>query len=179
MFIYNNIYSQNTQTDEKTETESSFTDKVFTGGNFGLQFGTQTTIEVSPIVGYRITSKIAAGVGISYRYYRFKDYYYQPPQIFKTTIYGGTVFARYYILNNIFLHGEYEFLNLETAFFDPGSLLHKESRFWIGSVLGGGGYRQSIGEKSYLNLIILYNFNETLFSPYSNPVIKIGIDLGL
>lgn len=177
-FIGQNVYSQNDKTNKKDSTKSSLYSNVFTGGNFGIQFGTETSIEISPILGYRITKKITTGLGVSYRYYRFKDYNYLPPQIFKTTIYGGSIFARYYILDNIFLHGEYEVLSLEKAFFDPGSLLHKNNRFLIGSLLGGGGYRQKIGVNSYINLIVLYNFNETFFSPYSNPVIKIGIDLG-
>jgi len=175
IFIHPNVYSQDDQTDKQTPIKSSFFNNVFTGGNLGIQFGTQTIIEISPIVGYRITNRITTGLGVSYRYYRLNDNNY----IFKTTIYGGSIFARYYILDNIFIHGEYEVLNLETAFFDPNSLIHKKSRFWIGSMLGGGGYRQAIGAKSFINLMVLYNFNETPFSPYHNPVIKIGIDLGL
>jgi len=173
--LCNNMSAQDKQA---VENKNKFSDRLFTGGNLGLQFGTQTMIEISPIIGYKITDKISTGIGVTYRYYRVKDYNYLPPQIYKTSIYGGSLFARYYIFENFFLHGEYEALNMETAVFNPNSLYHTGDRFWIGNLLGGGGYRQAIGGKSYLSIMILYNFNETPFSPYRNPIIKIGMDLG-
>ena len=45
------------------EEPASFMDKLFLGGNFGLQFGTVTNIEFSPLVGYHITNRLAGGVG--------------------------------------------------------------------------------------------------------------------
>lgn len=44
------------------------TNRVFFGGNFGLQFGTITNIEVSPLVGYRVTRDFSIGTGITYIY---------------------------------------------------------------------------------------------------------------
>lgn len=153
-----------------------FTDRLFTGGSIGLQFGTQTMIEASPIIGYKITENLAAGIGVTYQYYRLNYY----GNILKTSIYGGSIFTRYYFLQNFFLHCEYEALNMETAFFDPKYFYHKQDRYWAGSVLAGGGYRQFIGETSSFNIMILYNFNDTPYSPYASPLIfRVGIDIGL
>ena len=79
----------------------------------------------------------------------------------------------------IFAHVEYEALNLETEFFDPSYYRHSTPRFWVNSVLVGGGYRQPIGEYSSINLMLLYNINETIDSPYKNPIIRMGFDIGL
>lgn len=154
---------------------SSFADKLVTGGNMGMQFGNQTMIDLSPMIGYKITDKFIAGVGITYRYYRSKIY----NNVFKTTIYGGSVFTRYYIIDNIFLHAEYEALSLETQYFDPGSQVHTGKRFWIGSPMAGAGYRQAIGDRASFNIMILYNFNETIYSPYTNPIIRVGVNFGI
>jgi hypothetical protein len=43
----------------------------------------------------------------------------------------------------------------------------------------GGGIKQEIGVNSFLTLMLLYNLNETVNSPYSNPVIRVGFAVGL
>jgi hypothetical protein len=150
--------------------------RFFTGGSIGLQFGNQTMIDASPILGYRITKNFSAGVGFTYQYYRLNYY----NTILQTYIIGGRVFARYYFFENFFLHGEYEALNLETKFFDPGFLYHQSDRYWVGSVLAGGGYRQAIGENSFFNIMVLYNLNDTPYGPYDNPwIFRVGVDIGL
>jgi hypothetical protein len=157
-------------------TTSSPEKKFFTGGSIGLQFGNQTMIDASPILGYRFTKNLSAGVGFTYQYYRLNYY----GTVLKTYIIGGRVFARYYFFEDFFLHGEYEALNLETKFFDPGLMYHQTNRYWVGSVLAGGGYRQAIGENSYFNIMVLYNLNDTPYGPYDNPwIFRVGVDIGL
>ncbi len=101
-------------------------DRLFYGGSFGLQFGTFTDIEVSPIIGIWVLPRIGVAVGPNFRYY--KD------PVDHTTIYGGRAYVEYIILqdlNNIlplgihaglFLHGEDEALSLESAFFKSGTV---------------------------------------------------------
>jgi hypothetical protein len=50
---------------------------------------------------------------------------------------------------------------------------------WFHDVLLGGGYRQWIGNKAFMTLMILWNVNEQLYSPYQNPVIRIGFGAGI
>jgi len=151
--------------------------RLFTGGNLGLQFGTYTSIDVSPIIGYYFTNKFAAGIGAIYQYNGFKDNI-NPANSYNTNIYGANCFLRYYLFKNIFAHAEYEALNLETLYFDQLNR-YSTPRFWVQSVLLGGGYRQPIGEHSSVNIMLLYNINETVDSPYSNPIIRMGFDIGL
>lgn len=157
-------------------------DRIFFGGNFGMQFGTITSIEVSPIVGYYITPKLSAGAGIRFEYFKDKGYY--ATYAYETTIYGGDIFTRYIIISNlgeglnlglntgIFIQAEYEALSLEKMYFDPPYT--EPGRFIVHSVLVGGGIIQPIGSRSAFLLSVLYNLNESARSPYSNPIIRVG-----
>lgn len=155
-------------------------DRIFFGGNFGMQFGTLTNIEISPLIGYHITPKLAAGTGIRFEYFKDKGYYAP----YETTIFGGNIFTRYIIISNlgeglnlglntgIFTQLEYEALSLEKEYFGPSTT--EDGRFIIHSVLVGGGIIQPIGRRSAFLLSVLYNLNETARSPYSNPIIRVG-----
>ncbi|MFH0865500.1 MAG: hypothetical protein V1904_04870 [Bacteroidota bacterium] len=161
--------------------------KFFTGGSLGLQFGSYTYINVAPIIGYRFNEYIACGIGPNYTFYHSKDYYYYPPVIYSTHLYGGNFFTRVYFLKDIipsikdiYVHGEIEALNVETQYFDY-SLSHPGKRYWVGSVFGGAGIRQMLGERVFSTITVLFNFNETIDSPYyGNPLVyRVGIEINL
>jgi hypothetical protein len=149
--------------------KSSIREKIYFGGSVGLQFGTSTFIAVSPLVGYKINPKFSAGVGLSYQYYHYKDKTYN----LETNVYGGRVFGRYMITQNLFGYGEYEYLNLEAFDFYP----HR--RVNVGSLLGGGGYIQQMGPRAAIVAMVLYNFTPSYYTPYQNPIIRIGMNFGL
>ncbi|MBI2967848.1 MAG: hypothetical protein HYY40_08550 [Bacteroidetes bacterium] len=164
-------YGQETEL-QGTTGEKKFFDpsRLVFGGNFGLGLsGTQFAANFSPTIGYRVNEKFLPGAGITYIY--FSDAFYN----YDTHIYGGSVFGRYYIFENVFLYGEYEILNLE--FYEP--YLQDFFRRNITSILFGGGYRQHLGGRVYLNLLALWNFNDTKYSPYVNPVIRMGFSVGM
>jgi len=140
--------------------------KVFVGGNIGAQFGSITVVNVSPIIGYRITERLSAGFGLTYIYYNYKAYN------FSSSIYGGNIFGRFYILENVFAHAEYELLNLDSYDF-PGT------RTNIENIYVGGGFRQAIGARSFFTIMALWNINESKYSPYGNPIIRMGFSIGL
>ncbi len=154
---------------KKQHPKSDFWDKFYTGGNLGVQFGTVTFIDISPLIGYKITDRISAGVGATYQYYQYHDKSYD----LKTNVYGGRVFGRYFFTDNIFAHAEYEYLNLEAFDFYP------RRRVDVGSLMAGGGYVQHFGEHSGIVAMILYNFTESVYTPYQNPIIRIGVNFGL
>ena len=148
--------------------KKNFWDKVFIGGNIGLQFGTVTFADISPLVGYKFTDKISAGIGVTYQYYHYKDRYYD----FETNVYGGRIFGRYNFTEYLFGHLEYEYLNLEA--FD----IYRR-RVDVGSLLAGAGYIQRFGNNSGISAMVLYNFTESVYTPYQNPIIRIGVNFGL
>jgi len=167
LWLYNSILFGQTDSRDtlNRDNKTPLKHRIELGGNFGLQFGQVTLIDVSPLIGYRLTEHITIGVGGSYMY--FNDRYYQ----MKSTILGGRAFGRYYIVKNIFLHAEYEVLN--------GDWLYDSKRFNIESVFGGGGFSQRIGANSYFTLVVLWNFNDSYYSPYYNPIFRGGFTFGI
>jgi hypothetical protein len=141
--------------------------KVFVGGNFGLQFGSITYLDLSPMVGYRISDRFSAGVGVTYQY--LKNNFYN----ITTNVYGGRVFGRYFIRQNIFAHAEYNVLNLQAFDLSP------VQRISVGSLLVGGGYIQRFAKNSGMTVMLLYNLTPSVYSPYQNPIIQVGMVLGL
>lgn len=156
---------------KKSPIKSDFPDwkKLYFGGNVGAYFGTDITIvELSPLVGYKLTDEFSAGVGITYMY--MKDYFGP------ANIYGGRIFGRYNLFENVFAYAEYEALDIP---FQPLYAVNKEYRKTIYSPMVGGGYSQSMGENAHFVIMGLWNLNQTLYSPYPNPIIRMGFVLGI
>jgi len=147
-----------------------WTDRLVYGGNIGLQFGTYTLLDLSPMVGYKITDKLIGGVGGSYQYIRVR---YSNNATYENSIYGYSLFGRYYIFDQLFAHAEYQRLNGEwQPWFRP------DHRYWVTGVLVGGGYTQRIGENFGVALTVLFNVNESEDWPYQNPIIRAGFGFG-
>jgi hypothetical protein len=155
----------------KNPLKQRFIDRIFTGGNVGFQFGRETYAEVSPILGYRITDQFQAGFGLTYQYYRYQDTQYK----LESNVYGGKIFGRYFFTDYLFGYAEFEHLNLDAFDFYP-----YKRRVDVESLLGGGGYFQRFSQNSNSGFfaMILYNFTESAYTPYSNPIIRIGFNLG-
>ncbi len=154
---------------EDVKQKISLTDRFFTGGNIGLQVGNPTMIDGSPLIGFKLTKNAAVGVGASYLYFKYHDVVYNANYISNT--YGGRAFVEYTVWRDVYLHGEYEVLN--------GDWGYQIGRYNMTSILIGAGYRQLISGRTYFNLAMLWNFNNTYDSPYTNPIIRCGIIIGL
>jgi hypothetical protein len=147
-----------------------FTDRLVFGGNMGLNFGTVTYIGVAPFVGYRVTDRFIPGVGLSYSYMRMRYQGFSE----EAHIYGGSIWARYFIFDNVFLYGEYESLNGEwDPYYAPGK------RYNLNSALVGGGYQERFGRLSSY-ILVLYNITHGYDSPYPSPlVLRVGLGFGM
>lgn len=144
------------------------------GGNFGLQFGDYTIIALSPLINYHFNSSFVFGAGPIYQYTNIHDPYFGN---YSGSIYGGRAVAIYYLpgrLSNIFLMGEYDIIN-----FPYVDGLGNYTRSTLGIPLLGGGYRQPLGGKTYFTLAGLWDLSGNPLSPYSNPLIIAGFDVGL
>ena len=49
--------------DEDDLSELDFKDRLYTGGNVWAQLGSITSVEIAPILGYRISKEYSIGVG--------------------------------------------------------------------------------------------------------------------
>ncbi len=169
------IVSLAQNTDQNDNKAGSF----FVGGNLGLQFGTVTLIDVSPMAGYYFTDNWSMGIGATYKYYR----YTLLDSKFVSTYYGGRAFTRYQLksnsidlLNHLFLHGEYELLNFR---FEPEGQGNEYENTKVESYFIGGGYNAPLSRKVNAHILLLYNLNDTADSPYDNPVIRVGVTVRL
>ena len=162
-----------------------FSQRLVYGGGFGVQFGNATLIDLSPTIGYRVSDQFTLGTGISYKYNHIKENTYNPSNgrwyDYTSNIYGGSIWGRYYRLKNIFAHAEIEQLRIDYRFTDVNSSLPTEIKNGVDvtSVLVGAGYRQPIGQRVFFNILVLFNLNETDFTPYNNPIIRAGISVGM
>ncbi|MDR2009056.1 MAG: hypothetical protein LBQ22_01060 [Bacteroidales bacterium] len=169
IFFSQASYSQYLENDPKPS------QRIFYGGNFGMSFGSVNYIEVSPLVGYRITDRLSAGIGLSYTYVGSKQYDYNGH------CYGGSAFASFSVIKNfaniiplninagLLIYGENILLNVANYY-------HSSDIKWVNTPLLGGAIQIPVSHRSYLMLMVLYNFNETIYSQYSNPVIKISFN---
>jgi hypothetical protein len=169
IFLSFNCFSQDSQDTLKTprkspKHKSDFWERVYFGGNLGLQFGNFTVIDISPIIGYKLTEKFSLGGGPSYIYLKDKNYNYS------TSIYGGNIFGRYFLYKDLFAHTEYEVQN--------GDWAGTGRRFNLTNIWVGGGYRQPVGELGSFMILALWNINESIYSYYNNPVITAGFSVG-
>ena len=155
------------------EGEYNFWDRVYIGGGGGFSAGSNyTAINLSPTVGYMFTNRFSSGIGIIYQYSSYKSI------DLKTHSYGGSVFSRFNVTSQFFLHGEYELLNYETyKYISPNevSTFRKTSP----SLFLGGGYFQPFGTRGGVSIMLLYNvIYEENSSPYPRPyVVRVGFTL--
>jgi hypothetical protein len=171
-------FSQNVEAQDKIKLKETvkppLSEHLFYGGSLGLQFGSMTLVDISPLIGYKITSRIGVGISPTYKYYAYRNYFGQSSDL-KTNVFGGSIFGRALILPSIFAHVEYEYLTYKIK--NPTSQA-TPSALDFQSYLIGAGYREPIADNAFLYLLVLWNLNETLDSPYNNPVIRAGFSVG-
>ncbi len=154
-----------------------FKERLFYGGSFGLQLGTITDIELSPIIGFWVLPRLAVAAGPNYRFYKDSRYG-------RTTIYGGRGYSQYVIIRDInsiipvglnmgiFFHIEDEFLSLESAFWQNPPLT--SDRFTVNTFLAGAGISQPVGRRSFINMMVLWALNDSEYDIYSSPEFRVS-----
>jgi len=161
---------------QQKEAAPPLRERLFYGGNFGLQFGTITDIQVSPVIGVWLLPRLAVAAGPDYRFYKY--------QSDRTNIYGLKTYMEFVVVKDlgsvlpvgsntgIFLHIEDELLNLESSYWKNPPVFSK--RFYINTILAGGGLSQQLGRRASMNMMILWALNDSGYGVYSNPEIRIS-----
>lgn len=198
------IYCQNQNPSLSTNpvAENSFLKRINVGGNLGFQVGSITGITISPEARIRTVDELYVGLRFIYQYYNYKNYFYdlynQKYLSYGSNVLGGGVYARYYLrslfdtfLGNLFAHAEYEYMTYsrpytqcdpsEGTITDPYLFYYKPGKqiIEINSFFVGGGYSQPVSNRVYMDFLILFNLNDSYNSPYTNPVFRLGVGVGL
>ena len=153
------------------------------GGDFWLSFGSTTFIDIEPIAGYRITPRLIFGGGPLYIYENYV-------KTFQIHTYGGRLLAQYALIPDlseylnisplrIVVQTEYESFYTQPLVYDYWGYLVGISDTYVpvNNWLVGGGISQPIGKRVNITFSIMYDVTQHPYSPYSNPVISIGVGI--
>ncbi len=144
----------------------------FFGGGIGGGYSTYSSyIQITPIIGYSITPKLQVGTRLTYMHQWYKDYNNIK---YNYDIYGGSLFLRYVFWKMLYAQAEYEILSVPDYYSTDASATRVDN-----SLFAGLGFMQPVGGSAFLTVSVLYNFLDDQYSPYGNPVVRIGFGFGL
>jgi hypothetical protein len=153
------------QDEEKNEEKPSLKERLYYSGGFDLQFGNITVIGFYPSVGYKFNQVLSLGAGLSYQFTKYRSGSYISPSGIPYSVansepqhtYGGKIFGRAKTPINVFVHTEWESLNIFLPVVNGPN-----ARNWYNAYLIGGGYSMALGGgASSLNIMMLYNLNRS------------------
>lgn len=137
----------------------SFKDRIFLGGNFQILNLKPVSIEASPVIGYRLTSRLITGLGMNFR----KTFNDTLSRIASNMI-GYKIFVSYDVIQNFFGYSEFS-RNAAAIEQTEGH----EDREWNSAFLIGVGRKISLHPRLDMTAIILYNVtHRSDNSVYSN-----------
>lgn len=174
--------AQNTDTTKTNEPvapsmyESQQESKVYYGGAVGFNFwGDYFRISVEPMVGYKVTPKLSAGVKLMYEH--IDDSRSTVDLLYNN--YGGSIFSRYRIIPQLYAHAEFAYYNYSYKY-KSGSLESETFSNWVPFLLLGGGYSQQVGQNTWLFAQALWDVIQDDNSPYKSgdPWISVGVSVG-
>ncbi|HRN58138.1 MAG TPA: hypothetical protein PLL71_16885 [Agriterribacter sp.] len=161
------VYAQDEQ--EEASPKGFDKSKLFFGGNFGLGLGSHTSsIIVSPQAGYRFNTHFAAGAGINFNYYSYKNIFDERTRYGYT---GLNIFGRVYPIPYILLQAQPE-LNYSwgSVKYPDNSATQKLKGQFVPSLLLGGGAAIPAGGNGAILLMLQYDVLQEARSPYGNKV---------
>ncbi len=144
---------------------------VFFGGSFGLTFGSYFSLRVMPLVGYRVNPQLSVGAKVGYEYFRDKHNNFT----ITSHNYGGSVFTQFRIVPQLYVHGEFAYINYDEYF-----IRNSHDRDWVPFLLLGAGFRQKVGRTSWAFVEVLFDVLQSNKSPYDawDPRISFGVSTG-
>lgn len=157
--------------------------KLFVGGNFALNFGNITIVNISPQVGYRFNRFFAAGAGVNGEYtsFRFQDFNGRTTSRQNYGVAGLNIFGRVYPIEQLLLQVQPE-LNYtwgKEKFYGPPDIESKLEGKIVPSVLVGGGAAIPAGRGAFL-IMVQYDVLQNERTPYGNKIFyNFGYNIGL
>ena len=172
----------NSTTEENVTTENTINppaadSRWYYGGNVGFSFwNNYTYLGIYPLVGYKITPQFSVGGKIGYSYINYKD----ANPSYDTHNYGGSIFTRYRIIPQIYLHGEFVYFSYERQTFNLANQQFGSERTWVPFLLLGGGLSQNVGPNVWVFAEVLFDVINDDNSPYKSgePFVSFGAGVG-
>ena len=149
----------------------SFTDDLYWGGDFGMSFGSYTYIRIAPVLYYEAFDDMFIGAGLDYTYY--KDVR-NPIYTVEGSIWSPRIFSRYFVFEDIFVHAEYQRIYYK----DKYSRINPNGWVYEDGIYAGGGYRQWMGNNSYMFIMLLFDLRNSDINFGINPRIQFGFAAG-
>ncbi|MDJ1505202.1 hypothetical protein [Xanthocytophaga agilis] len=168
---------------EKPQKKKSKNSPWVFAGNVSFQIK-PLLINASPLLGYKFTDNLVAGLGPTYIYNN--EGLVSPAVTSKPSsskpgpmhVYGGRVFVARRLYKPLFLQAETEALNY--PYYDDRE---DKKRDWVVNPLAGISLNMNMGGKSFFQITVLYNFtyNNNAFNKqlYNSPwIFRLGAGLG-
>lgn len=145
-------------TEEYFDDRGGFAQRLWYGGGVNFQLssstfgGSQMTLGISPMVGYKINDILSIGPRISIDYTEF----FTPGTNPRLLWWGVGVFARGKFSETIFAHVEYQYQEItELNDVTPDFFVPQSDNFYLGA-----GYHTSTGGAFGYEMLVLYNVLE-------------------
>lgn len=146
------------------EEQKTFKQRIYFGSSVGLSI-TQNNIvaDLSPFVGFKIFDRASVGLQGILNYQQVK---YQG-RVYNFSIYGAGVFARYVVLDWLYIQAEYDMLSVPN--YNTYSLRPRQIS---DEIMAGVGFKNGDEKFSYF-FNIFYNIAPGINSPYYGYAIPI------
>jgi hypothetical protein len=147
----------------------TFRERLVLGGNFNIVSIRSVTVDLSPVLGYRVNTDWSFGIGGSARV--SADNTVTP---FLGESYGYKFFTSYDVIGNFFAFTEFNRNTAGSISTETGNIIN-----WQNSLLMGGGKTLSVTRKVDMTVVALYNFFYEPGNPlYPRPfVVRFGFQL--
>lgn len=147
----------------------SFAERLYFAVNFQVLNIKPVSIDVSPAIGYRFTTRWIAGFGGNYR----KTFTNSVPLSFSADMWGYKEFVCFEVLSNFYLYTEFSRNTTHGVASEDGT------RIWEQSLLLGAGRQFLIHPRVEMTILASYNFlyeptDQFFTSPWS---VRVGVQL--
>ena len=135
----------------------TFWEHLLIGGNFNVVSTDPFSLDMSPLLGYKFTTKFSMGLGMNFRYTysdSIKNKFYISS---KNTSYKA--FVNYDIIKGFYAYGKWEKSGIKRNSND------KSTKTWKDNYFVGVGKKFLVHPKLYLTLTALYNLNNEENNP--------------
>lgn len=160
------------QTNNRNGTRQGYRliDHLRFGGDFGIAFGDASfTVQFFPQVGYYFNQYITAGAIGTLDYYRYD---FGNGNKKTSCVFGGGLYADSHPLDFLVVHAEAQAICYDD-YYSNYSFPDKKVEF---PIMLGGGYHRAITDRASLNVMLLWNINQTTGlennTSFSNPIIR-------